>query len=397
MAQKKEGDISSVFSSLGRAEDVFPERFADLKKELWNENLDQSWKEVLGELEVKTQEIATKGSECILRVSYEDLRNGLSKEQTTQIKDTGIVIITGAVPKGEALSWKKSVQDYAEANKPLVRGFPPNNVQVFEFYNSPAQTLARTHPAVLETQRVLLSLWHSTSPAAAAEVDLSTPISYFDRLRIRQPGDTVFTLGPHVDAGSIERWEDPTYRECFRKILEGKWRDHDPYDVGARVNAKQDLYQAPNQCSIFRPWQGWLSLSSTGPGEGTLQFFPSLKLSTAYMILRPFFKPGPTPDSPWERNLDSPLFPGSGLGQGQEFNTTTHPHLRLDKTMVSLPKVEPGDQVYWHCDGVHAVESEHRGKGDSSVMYIPAVPGTVYNAHYLRNQRNNFINGIPPP
>ena len=29
--------------------------------------------------------------------------------------------------------------------------------------------------------------------------------------------------------------------------------------------------------------------SSTGPNEGTIRFFPDLLLSTAYIILRPFF------------------------------------------------------------------------------------------------------------
>jgi plastocyanin len=34
--------------------------------------------------------------------------------------------------------------------------------------------------------------------------------------------------------------------------------------------------------------------------------------------------------------------------------------------MVSVPKVNPGDAVYWHCDVVHAVEREHTGSGDSA-------------------------------
>lgn len=65
--------------------------------------------------------------------------------------------------------------------------------------------------------------------------------------------------------------------------------------------------------------------------------------------------------------------------------------------MISVPKIEPGDQVYWHCDVVHAVEAEHRGGGDSSVFYIPAVPLTVKNASYLRDQRTNFLRGLPAP
>ena len=30
-----------------------------------------------------------------------------------------------------------------------------------------------------------------------------------------------------------------------------------------------------------------------------------------------------------------------------------------------------------HCDLIHAVETEHTGAGDSSVLYIPAAPLTL--------------------
>ncbi|KAK7036527.1 hypothetical protein VNI00_011724 [Paramarasmius palmivorus] len=400
-AEKKEGDISDVFSSLkDSVSNDLPPRFSQLKKDLWNDTMSQSWKEILGELEVKTEEIASLGPEAVPRVSYEEIRTGLSNEKLARVKDAGVVVVTGAVPREEALAWKKSIRDYAAANKERVRGFPADNIQVYEFYNTFAQTKARTHPAVLDTQRYLLSLWHKSDPNS--EVDLSTPISYFDRLRIRLPGDTVFTLGPHCDGGSIERWEDPTFRSCFKHIFEGTWRSHDSFDVTPRLYAKQDLYNGASQCSIFRPWQGWLSISSTGPGEGTLRVFPALKLSTAYTILRPFFRPKDSSSSSlrvedWELDLDGSSFPGSGLGKGQEFTEKTHPHLQLGRAMTSVPKVEPGDQVFWHCDLIHAVENEHKGKGDSSVMYIPAVPLTEYNAHYLRHQRENFVAGKPAP
>ena len=44
----------------------------------------------------------------------------------------------------------------------------------------------------------------------------------------------------------------------------------------------------------------------------------------------------------------------------------SHPHLRLEECMISVPKVNPGDTVFWHCDVVHAVENEHKGSGDSA-------------------------------
>lgn len=229
---------------------------------------------------------------------------------------------------------------------------------------------------------------------------MHTPISYYDRLRMRLPGDRSFSLGPHIDGGSLERWEDPGFRRCWEKILGSRWREHDPFNASPRISAKQDLYHGSSQCSVFRPWQGWIAFSSTGPGEGTLRVFPLLQLATAYTILRPFFRPavlGSLDANDWVVDLEDTAFPGSAMGKGQEMNEITHPHLQLARAMVSIPKMAPGDQVFWHCDTIHAVESYHGGSGDSSVMYIPAVPLTDYNAEYLRDQRINFLLGLPAP
>ncbi|KAF8953191.1 hypothetical protein BDZ97DRAFT_1679874 [Flammula alnicola] len=405
---KEEGSIADIFTSLTNEEhNVLPDRFTNLKKELWNDGMVESWREVLASLEPAVEEVASKGSDIVPRVSYDDLKGGLSQEQLHRIKTTGTVIVTGGVPKEEALGWKQSIKDYAAANADRVKGntfpgFPPDNIQVFEIYNSKAQTLARTHPGLINTQKFLLSLWHASDPNS--EVSLQTPVSYFDRLRIRQPGDAKFTLGPHVDGGSVERWEDKGLQKVFGNILKGgsQWKKHDPFDVTPRIGAKQDLYHASNACSIFRAWQGWTSMSSTGPNEGTLRVLPMLSLASAYILLRPFFRPvNPLSDSlkfaDWVPDLDSPTFPGSSIGKTQELNEKTHPHLKLAQTMVSIPRVEPGDQVYWHCDVVHAVESQHRGLGDSSVLYIPAVPLTIHNASYMRDQRINFLAGLPAP
>ncbi|KAF5309928.1 hypothetical protein D9619_010556 [Psilocybe cf. subviscida] len=401
-AAKSEGSIADIFTSLTNEEhNELPDRFADLKKELWKDSLVESWRQVLTELEPAVEEIAAKGSDIIPRFTYEEIQAGLSAPQIAQVKTAGTVIVTGGVPSEVALGWKQSIRDYAALNKERVKGFPPDNIQVYEIYNSQAQIHARTHPSLITTQRFLLSLWHTSDPATA--VDLGAPISYFDRLRIRVPGDAQFTLGPHIDGGSVERWEDGGMRRVFGRILEGggAWRGHDPFDVTPRIGARQDLYNASNACSIFRAWQGWTSLSSTGPGEGTLRVLPMLALASAYVSLRPFFRPKNAQSASlafddWTVDLDTPAFPGSSIGKTQELNARTHPHLRLGRTMVSVPGVEPGDQVYWHCDTVHAVEGRHGGSGDSSVLYIPAVPLTVHNASYLRDQRINFFAGLPP-
>ena len=47
------------------------------------------------------------------------------------------------------------------------------------------------------------------SAGNGSEVSFLHALTYGERLRIRKPGDTTFTLGPHLDGGSIERFEDP--------------------------------------------------------------------------------------------------------------------------------------------------------------------------------------------
>ncbi|KAF8306710.1 hypothetical protein DL93DRAFT_2088537 [Clavulina sp. PMI_390] len=393
-SSKSGGDISDAFASMaGVQAGQLPPRFTELKNRLVSspavrESMLDTWKEVLEGVNAVTETIRQKGGSMIPQIPYDAIASGsLTPQQIQELKTVGTVIVKGAVPQQEALQWKARIQEYAKENKDLARGFPVENPQVWEFYHSKSQMEARTHPNVLGTQAFLLKQWHASDNT---EVDLDTPLCYFDRLRIRFPGDAKFALGPHIDGGSVERWEDPTYWQCFQKLLTPQWKEHDPFDATNRIGAIMDMYKGQGACNVFRPWQGWLSMSTTRANEGTLQVFPNVLLSSAYWVLRPFFKPsqslqqlGGDKDKylafeNWSQlDLDSPNFPNSVPGRGQELNLDSHPHLDLARTMTSLPLVEPGDQVYWHCDVIHAVESRNAGTGDSSVMYIPAVPLTV--------------------
>ena len=153
------------------------------------------------------------------------------------------------------------------------------------------QVQARSHPNLLASIVWLNNLYHAhgadTCNGEENErfadtmkgVDLSTPLSYADRFRIRKPGNQWDHHPPHVDGashlqainilplvheilagGSIERWEDPFFRKCFENILNGNWRDHDPFALEGRLNARNSLYGLPDQSSIFRTFQGWLSM-----------------------------------------------------------------------------------------------------------------------------------------
>lgn len=250
-----------------------------------------------------------------------------------------------------------------------ITGFPANNPQVIELYWSSPQIRARTHPALLETQKALMSsLWYTSNPDSP--ISLRSPLSYADRLRIRQPGDAQFALGPHQDGGSVERWEKDGYGVggVYDAVFRGEWEKYDPFDASGRVHAVTDLYGGLGSCSMFRMWQGWLSMSHVGPGEGTLLVNPLAKESTVYSLLRPFFRPIKAADelhpqqyldaANWEftpsEKMTSDL-QGAIPGHGQEFPDGLHPHLELDKTMVHVPRVKPGDFVVWHCDGESAL------------------------------------------
>ena len=164
---------------------------------------------------------------------------------------------------------------------------------------------------------------------------------------------------------------------------------------------------------MYRMFQGWLAMSSTGPYEGTLLVNPLLSRATAYFLLRPFFSPIAAPSNPssptydpaylapsnWRLDLDpnNTWLHGATPGHGQELRHDMHPHLDLPNSMVHMPRVEPGDYVSWHCDTIHAVDSVHAGSTDSSVLYIPSCPLTVGNAEFVARQRACFLEGTPCP
>jgi hypothetical protein len=412
---KPAGDISSVFPSLSGAKFVpLPDRFVDVQKRIIEgrqTELKQSWERLLVSLDQEINDLNPHSAIPIINI--EDLTvdeygiTQFSPQAKSAIKAAGVAVIRNVIPAEQVLQYKHDVQDYIRVNP--VKGFPAENPSVFELYWSPSQLKARAHPNLLKVQQALLQLWHGDNKAP---ISLKHPVSYADRLRIRPPGDAKFALGPHIDGGTVERWEDEEYSEVYRSIFAGNWEQYDPFDYTHRLYATSDMYQGASACSMFRMFQGWLSMSSTGPGEGTLQVCPLLKHATAYSLLRPFFAPESALDntnancydernndlsSKWKFVAPTNVFPGSSLGAAQELNDQTHPHLVLRKSMVSIPRVEPGDYVVWHCDTIHAVESLHNGANDSSVMYIPAAPLCETNLMYLARQRANFRQLIPAP
>ena len=121
--------------------------------------------------------------------------------------------------------------------------------------------------------------------------------------------------------------------------------------------------------------------SHTGPNEGTLEVFPNITLTTAGILLRPFFsfKLDPAtatraevynPDN-WNFDVSTSAFPNSAMGRAQEMNKLTHPHLSLEYGMTSIPKVAP--YVLLSFGRIHSLP---RGLADTPRLLAVATPSS---------------------
>lgn len=240
---KREGDISDAFVSLsGAARPPLPRRFLDLKKTLVSGHEDRvidSWNRLLAELKRENKIIARGGPGIIPSLDFQDLDTDLTKLRG-ELEKRGVAVIRGVLPEDEARSFKGEIEEYVRQN-PQTKGttiviakhillsdskpaFPPHDPQVYELYWSAPQLRARAHPNMLKVQAALMKLWRTSNPESP--ISISQPLSYADRLRIRQPGDANFALGPHIDGGSVERWELNGYGRggVYNKIFEGSWK-----------------------------------------------------------------------------------------------------------------------------------------------------------------------------
>ncbi|KAL2203656.1 DUF1479-domain-containing protein [Sarocladium strictum] len=377
---------------------LLDQRFADLKRKLvrpeHKQKVIESYRRLCKLLELEVQRIERHGSALVPEVDFSIIReNGglLPEGLADTVRERGCVILRGVVPEEQAVAWEASLKDYVKRH-PGVGGHPVEKPAAWNIYWTKAQVEMRSHPNILEAMRSVSRLWKVSDPNIP--IDLDSQVVYPDRIRIRyptlQPGQ--FPLLPHLDSGGIERWEDEKNRQNFRKIFEGNWQDWDAWEADHRVDANSDLYQMGISCSAWRSLQGWLSLSHTGTGEGTLRLLPNLKLSMAYIMLRPLFH------ATGEFDDSLPTFPGSTPGDTQFFPTNEgHPHLNIDKAIIGIPPVKPGDYVFWHCDLVHGVDELNPGKNDSSVFYNACTPLTPYNVESLIGSRAAFEAGDVPP
>ncbi|KAK3329455.1 hypothetical protein B0H66DRAFT_571945 [Apodospora peruviana] len=413
---------------------ALPRRFAVLKERIASNPdspLEPSWQRLLKKLREELDQISTtssRPSNIVPTIDFADISSPQRAEDfIADLRKRGVAIIRNVIPRHIALGWRQETIEYLGQNNNTQAQSSScpgrDDIQLHSVFWSPAQIKARVHPNILAAQRFAMGAWRSEDPDA--KITTEFPITYADRVRIRTTTPVVggnlaarsSSVSAHVDNGSVERWEQDGYGRAgtYRKIFQGRWEEYDPWESGSRIAVTSDLYRGPGLCSIFRMFSGWLSLSSSSATSGpTLQVLPMPQLATAYFLLRPFFSPSSLSENDSDSWVLNPLGAQNSILHGalpsypQVINPNLHPHLQLDRSLVTLPDLEPGDYVLWHPDLVHAIldgggrhtidnRQTAAAPTTSTLLYLPACPLTQTNALYLSRQRKAFLLGYPGP
>ena len=333
------------------------------------------------------------GDQIVPEVAYADIVAGtVPAHLPGAIRAHGCVVVRGVFARAQAEAWDAELLDYVQRNNYVEKAKAKGDLdkyfstlksgkpQIYGIYWSRPQMQARQAYSMAATRAWLNRLW-TFEKDGAHFFDPDRNYTYADRIRQREPGDATLGLSPHVDGGSVERWIDPSFHKVYRHIFGGDWRAHDPWDGEGRTETRE--IPSPAVCRMFRTYQGWTALTEQGPGDGTLQLVPMAR-SMGYMLLRAL-----------QDDVPDDALCGAAAGRALRMNEQYHAPLL--RALVPVPKVQPGDTVWWHPDVVHAVEDENRGSGYSSVIYIGAAPDCAKNRAFLPLQREAFLAGKSCP
>jgi len=329
------------------------------------------------------------GRPVIPEIAYSDIAAGtVNDDARAAIRRTGCAVVRGVYSEDVANGWFAELCDYLDTNHYEEREVEKRSLdkyfsalkagrpQVFNVYWSKPQVNARQGDSLAATRSFLDRLWKYEGV-----FDPDLQVTYADRVRRRQPGDTTLGLSPHMDAGTVERWIDPGYQGVYSHVFAGDWRGYDPFDGTRRLETRE--IPSPAVASVFRTYQGWTALTRQGPNDGTLQLVPVAE-GISYVLLRAL-----------QDDVAADDLCGAAPGRALGVSPQWHPEM-MD-CLVSIPEVAPGDTVWWHTDICHAVADEHNGKDYASVIYIGSAPDCPKNRAYLPRQKAAFLAGRSAP
>ncbi len=373
-----------------------PEAIRSIKKSLRQTlpNYAQVFREVEAEMRQRIDEVVKERNADIAvipELSYAEIAsNAISAKDSERIKARGACVIRRVFDPAQAKAWDDEIAKYVEDNhldQKLANAAEDKyfgnlmsaKPQIYGIYWSRPQVMARQSEELTRVRSFLNRLW--TSSDGRTHFDPNDVPVYADRIRRRPPGSSSLGLSPHVDGGSIERWLDDNFRNVYRHVFSGNWRDYNPFDAAWRPDARE--VPSPAVCSMFRTFQGWTALTQQGKGDGTLQLIP-VSNAMIYLLLRAL----------QDDVADDDL---CGAKPGRALSAEPAWHALLLEGVTSIPLMSPGDAVFWHSDVIHAVENEHRGQGYSNVMYIGSTVGCEKNTRYLARASAGVSCGKTPP
>ncbi len=373
-----------------------PEQIRTLKRRVREQcpDITERFQEVealLAEEVTAIESAAQRGESLIPELSYAEIVENRVEDKTIEaVKRRGAVVVRGVFAGEQASGWYDELKSYLEENgyyeqddlglDQYFSDLKSSRPQICAVYWSKPQVVARQSEALAQARSFLNQLW-VYQENGVQHFDPNRECTYVDRVRMRQHGDTSLGLSPHMDGGSIERWMGANYQQVYHPLLRSNWGEYNLFNGAFRTEVEG--VESPAVCQAFRTWQGWTALTAQGPGDGTLQLIPTA-LGIAYVLLRPF-----------QEDVPEEVLCGAVEGRAQAI--TKEWHSLLLRGLVSIPKVEPGDTVWWHSDVVHAVEHEHQGSDVSSVIYIGSAPWCDRNMRYLERQKQPFLEGRSAP
>lgn len=325
-------------------------------------------------------------------IPFADIKNGtLSEAQREAVKRRGCAVIKGHFPREQALGWDRSMLEYLDRNHfdEVYKGpgdsffgtLEASRPEIYPIYWSQAQMQARQSSEMAQVQSFLNRLWTFESEGKQW-FDPDVSVIYPDRIRRRPPGTTSKGLGAHTDSGALERWLLPAYQQVFAAVFNGKPEQYDPWNAAHRTEVEEYTVDNTTKCSVFRTFQGWTALSDMLPGQGLLHVVP-IPEAMAYVLLRPLLDDVP----------DDEL---CGVAPGRVLPISAQWHPLLIEALTSIPALEAGDSVWWHCDVIHSVAPVTDQQGWGNVMYIPAAPLCEKNLAYARRVKAALEKGASP-
>lgn len=324
--------------------------------------------------------VRAEGSSAWPVVDFESVAAGPVDTSTRdRIRRRGCVVVRGTFPRSVARRWDAEVADYLTTNhfeQAFAETYPDASdpPRIWGVYWSPAQVAARQHPRMATVRRFLNSFWRC-DPHERTWFEPDRDIGYPDRLRRRAPGIVAAGLPPHCDGVVSGGWRVEENAQIFRHVLAGAIDRYDPWDATDRVDVGHGGV-APS--SVFRTFQGWTALSEMHPDDGVLHAIP-IPAAAAYMYVR---------------GIAGEL--GLSGGEAEAAPRRFRADDLLYGALVPIPRVEPGDTVWWHADVIHSVAAASNDVRWGNVMYIASTPGCPRNDDYRASMLERFVSGRSP-